>query len=237
MQKLAISDYEFLEFKNGDARFIFSTSKNGLDFNIAAKEGIENLSNLKEWFDVKEVGYLSQVHSDLIYNYDGEVHKGDALITNRKNIAIGILTADCVPILLYDEVNKVASAVHSGWKGTIQKIACKTIEKMKQEYGTKSRDITAFIGPYIGQCCYEIGDEVINKFKMDELYKDMQIIENRKLDLGKCVIRQLESKGVLRENITHLNICTFCNKEIDLYSYRRDNVKCGRMFSFVIITK
>lgn len=235
MEKIIIEDYEFLKFQCEEANFIFSTAKGNLNFNKSLEEGINNINNLKKWFNVNEVGFLNQIHSDKIYNYNGIVHTGDGIISNKRKIALGVFTADCVPVLLFDKKNKVISAVHSGWKSTIKDIVIKTLDKMKNEYNTDMKDIVAYIGPHNRECCYEIGQEVAYEFQNCSLYNNLDIIKDSKLSLEKCIIRQLESKGVLISNINTTNICTYCSGEYELHSYRRGKDSSGRMFSFIYI--
>lgn len=235
MDRILIDDYEFLKVSLDGAVAGFSTGKNGLDFNKQTEEGLKNIQNIKEWFGVKEVGFLNQIHSDYVIIYDGEVKEGDALITNEKNTAIGIFTADCVSILLYDKINKAVAAVHSGWRGTFSCILLKTIEEMEKVYGTKTEDLVVYIGPHMHQCCYEVSEEIIEEFKNSEVYRGVDLSNGRMLSMTKCIIHQLDLKGVKKENINDLDICTFCNKEYDLHSYRKSTNKYGRMFSFIYV--
>lgn len=232
-----IDKYKFITFNEKGAEFVFSTAEGSLDFNIEQSQGIYDLEKLKEWFKVDSVGYLKQIHSDKIYKYDGKTHIGDALMTNNKNEAIGVFTADCVPVLLYDTENHAIAAVHSGWKGTFSVIVSKTIEAMKGEYNTSAENIIAYIGPHNRVCCYEVGDELISDFKKNELYSDIEISQGKNLDLEACIKVQLQSKGVKKNNIHALNICTYCNKDFKLHSYRKDTKESGRMFSFIILRK
>jgi YfiH family protein len=235
MEKLYIHNYEFFKASNDKVEFIFSTASGELNFNKNLKQGMENINKLKDWFNLREIGFLNQIHSDYIHNYDGEIYDGDALITNKKNIALGVFSADCVPILLHDKVNGVIAAVHSGWKGTLLDICGKTVEGMRQEYGTCAKDIIAYIGPHNKACCYEIGEEVAEKFREKDIYKKINVTNNGKLNLEKCIINSLVEKGVPEASINTLNICTYCNKEEKLYSYRKDGESNGRLFSFVVL--
>lgn len=236
MEKYIIEGYEFIKEKVGKANFIFSTSTNDLNFNVKTKEGQQNLEKLKSWFSLKEVGYLNQIHSNLVYNYDGETHQGDGLITCKRNVAVGVFTADCVPVLIYDKTSEVVAAVHSGWKGTLNEVVINTLSKLKWEYGSKMKDLIVAIGPHNRGCCYEIGEDVKNLFNNKELYKDLDIIEKNKLNLEKCIKTQLLTNDVPEENIITTGICTYCNNDFKLYSYRKEKEDYGRMFSFVYMS-
>lgn len=235
MRKIKIDKYEFLIEEIENANMVFSTAKNNLNFNINSHIGKSNISMLKVWFGLEDILYLHQIHSDIVYigNTNLQNCEGDGIITDKKNTGIGVFTADCVPVLIYDSVKEVAAAIHSGWRGTLSCIVIKTMEKMKNEYGSRPCHITAYIGPHNMSCCYEIGEDVAFKFKSCELYKDLDIVKNNKLDLKLCITRQLESQGVPLKNINSADVCTFCSKEYELHSYRKSKDSCGRMFSFI----
>jgi YfiH family protein len=231
-----IEKNEFLKAEEGNAYIVFSTAKAELNFNINEDEGKKNLSKLKEWFGLEDIGYLYQKHSSNIFIYDGEIHEGDAIITNKKNIGIGVFTADCVPIIIYDKFNNAIAAVHSGWKGTLNKITEDTITKMQQVYGSNPENLVVYIGPHNRGCCYEVGNDVAGLFNDCDLYKGSDIVNRRKLNLEKCIIAQLGHKGVLMDNIKTMDMCTFCSEKTSLYSYRKLKDSCGRMFSFIYLT-
>ncbi|AWI03920.1 peptidoglycan editing factor PgeF [Clostridium drakei] len=234
MEELRIENCKFIKVSLEGAEMVFSTAEGGLDFNKNSSHGKKNLQNIKKWFGVNEVGFLNQTHSDKIVEYKNEIEEGDALITDKKNTAIGVFTADCVPVLLYDKNKKAIAAVHSGWKGTFDCILLKTIEKMEQQYGTKCEDLIVYIGPYIHECCYEVHYDLIDKFKGLEIYKDVNICNGRYLSLGKCILHQLNLKNIDKNNVKDLDICTFCSTEYKTHSYRRDKNK-GRLFAFIYL--
>ena len=110
---------------------------------------------------------LKQFHSDVIHLFDSapsDPCRGDACITNRPGLLLAIQTADCVPILLVDPQKRAIAAIHAGWRGTLARIASKTIGKMQMHFATNPRDLLAAIGPSIGPCCYEVGTEVATQF-------------------------------------------------------------------------
>ncbi|SKA76089.1 conserved hypothetical protein [Clostridium sp. USBA 49] len=237
MKKIAIDKYEFLTEKVKNANIFFSTAKNNIDFNINSDIGKNNIEKLKKLMGLEDILYLSQIHSDNIYITNNSLslynYKGDGIITNKKNIGIGVFTADCVPVIIYDTNKEVIAAIHSGWRGTLSCIVIKAIEKMKKEFNSNPSDIVAYIGPHNMECCYEIGEDVAEKFKSCKTYKDIDIIKNNKLNLKLCISTQLKSQGVYLQNINSVDICTFCNKEYELYSYRKFGKNCGRMFSYI----
>jgi polyphenol oxidase len=172
------------------------------------------------------IGVITHENADQIFK------DTDALITNQKNIIIGVLSADCVPILLVDPVKHVIAAIHAGWRGTVAGIGCKTLFKMNQLFGSQPEDVLVCIGPSISQENYEVGDDVAGQFRSGS---------RRKAGAGKtCIDLWKENKdqyidmGVAIENIEIAGLCTF--KETDkFYSARRETINTGRMGSFIAL--
>ena len=162
-----------------------------------------------------------------------EIFEADGLITNCKNVPIMVFYADCVPILMHDEVSGVIGAIHSGWRGTALKIAEKAVLLMKDRFGTKPENIKAVIGPSIGNCCFETDKEVAKNF-------DIQFVEplpNNKfmVDLWSANQKILLDAGLNPEKIDVFKICTKCNCDL-LYSYRAHGEKTGRMGAVIMLT-
>ncbi|MBQ8997153.1 MAG: peptidoglycan editing factor PgeF [Clostridium sp.] len=171
-----------------------------------------------------------QIHSDIVNVIDesnvASKAEGDALITNLKNVPLLVFTADCVPVAIIDKTKKVISVVHAGWRGTYEQIARKAVEKMMDKYDSKPEDMICVIGPSIGECCYEVSEDLYNKFN-DRFYRPTdelcKIVDNKYyLNLWNINTCSLEKVGVLKENIINLNICTNCNSD-KFYSYRAHN--------------
>ena len=161
----------------------------------------------------------------------------DAFITNLSGVAIGVRTADCVPVLLYDPKNRVIAAVHSGWKGTVQMISRKVIGIMEDSYGTKPEDLLAAIGPCIGFESFQVGEEVAAGFRdagfpMDRIWQFMGPRGKKPMEGGHhinlpeaCRWILLEA-GVGEKNIQVHAIDTFLDSSF--FSARRDGIQCGR---------
>ena len=233
MKKVNKNGMEFLEFEDGKIKILFSLATNDVSYKLASKDGRGNLEKLKDRFEVEKVNFTNQIHSDLIINLDEEIDsttkEADALILSRKNEIVGVFTADCVPVILYDKEREVIAAVHSGWKGTIADISRKVAFQMKDKYNCK--DIKAIIGPCVGKCCYQVSEELATKFK--EKYGE-DVADGRMLDLKFAIRKQLE--GIIKdENISDLDLCTNCNTDYELHSYRRKAEEAGRLFSFAFI--
>ena len=224
---------EFLEVEDGKINILFSLATNDISYKITSEEGRRNLEKLKDRFEVKEVNFTNQIHSNFIINLDEEIDstkkEADALILSRKNEIVGVFTADCVPVVLYDKEKEVIAAVHSGWKGTIADISRKVAYQMKDKYDCKN--IKVIIGPCVGKCCYQVSEELVTKFK--EKYGE-NVADGRMLDLKFAIRKQLEDI-IKNENIRDLDLCTNCNTDYELHSYRRKMEDSGRLFSFAFI--
>ncbi len=163
----------------------------------------------------------------------------DAIITNQENIGIGVVTADCLPVLLYDPTRSVIAAIHAGWRGTLQQILPKVVCQMVSVFRCKVEDIIAGMGPSIGPCCYTVGKAVTEPLKSVnpewEKYLTPSEDGKAKLDLTSLNIRQIEDAGILGKNIFSVRLCTACNEGL-FFSYRRDGVGTGRMISGILMT-
>jgi YfiH family protein len=170
--------------------------------------------------------HLKQIHSGKVVRVAAEngcAGAGDALVTADPGRFIGIRTADCVPILLADPVNRAVAAVHSGWRGTTAGIASAAVEKLAKEFGSRAVDLLAAIGPSIGPCCFEVGPEVAALFGFTGRANVDLLEENR---------RQLLEAGVRGFNIDVSGACTACNAG-DFHSWRRDRDASGRMVAAI----
>lgn len=163
----------------------------------------------------------------------------DALITNLSDIYIGVTTADCVPVLIYDPAKKVVGAIHAGWRGTCAKIISKTIEKMSEKFGSNPTDMIAVIGPSISVDVYNVGDELVDEFE-NAGFKTSEIFQQKNekihLDLWKANENLLLEKGLKKENIEISGRCTFTEYET-FFSARKLGIKSGRMISVIGINK
>ena len=245
MNYLNVNDFkvfkDFWVLEGEKSNLVFSNAEMNRSFNRHTEEGINNLLSLKEDFNVNEVQYIRQIHSDKVFVYKGNdeefiENEGDGIITNEKSVIVGAFTADCVPVLLVDEVKCVVGAVHSGWKGTFNDISKKAVEKMIKEYGSNVEDIRAYIGPHIRQCCYEVSEELKEKFiEKFNMIPEENLFNGRNLSMELCIESDLKTIGLKDENIYSLKLCTHCEKESKLFSYRASNGTYGRLFSFIYI--
>ena len=169
----------------------------------------------------------------------------DAMITNLPGVTIGVRTADCIPVLLYDPVKKAAAAIHSGWRGTVSKIIGKTVIKMQSTYASQPSDILAFIGPGICVDCFQVGEEVALKFKetgfdINSLWsfrgpKTGNGMEGgHHIDLKEACRQTLVESGLKNENIQITGLCTYDDNDL-LYSARKEGIECGRNITYIKI--
>jgi polyphenol oxidase len=203
---------------------------------------------------------MKQIHSDVVHTFPkqpGEQCTGDASITNRPALLIGVQTADCVPILLADPKRRAVAAIHAGWRGTLARIVEKTVGRMRLEFGSRAQDLLAAIGPSIGPCCYEVGAELVSKFtaqfadaaeyfdepRSGEEPNPLQWLnmappghqpppKNVHLDLRQANRSQLLASGLRVQNIFVTALCTRCNPEL-FFSYRKEGAVSGRLMSVI----
>ncbi len=163
---------------------------------------------------------------------ESDIQDVDGMVTNLKNLPLVVYYADCVPVLLADSNAGVVAAVHSGWRGTVAGITRNAVEIMVSKFGADPANIKAAIGPSIGPCCFETGEEVALQF--DEKFVERCENGKARVDLWKANMEILEGCGIKRENIDVLQVCTICNSNM-LYSYRTHKDATGRMGAFIMI--
>src|SRR5271154_2995861 len=231
---------------------------------------LENRAKFFAALDAGEsrVAALRQIHSDIVHVVGAaefpqgeQAPKGDALITREPGVLLTIQTADCIPILLADTKQRAIAAIHSGWRGTAQRIAEKTLGRMQMEFGTRPEDVIAALGPGIGRCCYEVGSEVARDFDaqfpsarewFDGPFDALASGENDPnwlpwltmkppghqppplrvhLDLIAANRAILAAAGIPARQISSSGLCTACRTDL-LFSYRRERTT-GRMMAAI----
>lgn len=199
----------------------------------------EEMLNNAKFSQLKNKVYtLNQIHSDKIVHIQKLSDKkqfADALITKQK-IFLGIYTADCLPILIYDAKDKTIAAVHAGWKGLLNGIIVNSLNYLKK-IGADNKNVFIAIGPHIRKCCFEIPTELVNNFftKYKYLNHKSKILTKKAshefFSLSDVALSQLKYLSIPSQNIEIINICTYCDSKF--YSYRRDHNKNGRMLSAI----
>jgi len=228
-----------------------------IGFNIGDDDHnvIQNRKALSEATDISfgNFTFARQCHGSNIFFVDNSLRgsssadeesslgNADGMITSLPDICITVKVADCVPVLLYEPDNHAAAVIHAGWKGTVNKITGKAVEKMIRFCGSKPGNIYAGIGPSIGPCCYETGNDVYREY-MDKGFtgKDIMIPSKQKdkyyLNLWQANKKQLTELGVKPENIEEASICTKCNNE-SFFSSRASDGKTGRFAAGIMLKK
>jgi YfiH family protein len=179
-----------------------------------------------------EPGYASvhQIHSTRVIE-PGEPGDADALVTREKGLRVAARSADCVPILIYDPVERAVAAVHSGWRGTVSNIAAAAVAELGRRYGSRPAALHVAIGPAIGVCCFEVGPEVAQEFA--RLFPERTDLATRThIDLAEAVRRQLAAAGVPDAQIDRGAPCTCCSGGT-FHSWRRTHSPTGRNFSVI----
>ena len=184
----------------------------------------------------------------------------DAIMTNLKNVCVGVSTADCIPVLLYDEEHHAVAAIHAGWRGTLARIVHKTMQEMAFAYKTEPKHLKAVIGPGISMENFEVGDEVYEAFEqaafpMEEIaaqYPNAAFKANPEerermaaegnidqplkwhINLPLCNKEILIHCGVLEENIHDCGICTFAHSD-EYFSARKLGTDSGRIYTAIML--
>ncbi|MBI1748809.1 MAG: peptidoglycan editing factor PgeF [Acidobacteria bacterium] len=165
--------------------------------------------------------------------------EGDGLVTNRPGCLLTIQTADCFPILLIDQRQRAVGGLHAGWRGACQRIAERGVETMQIAFQSKPEDLIAAIGPGIGPCCYEVGDEVVEAYNREFQYGETCFhrpdgAKRRRLDLRAVNRRQLLDAGLSPDQILEAGRCTACEPEY-FFSHRAEKGVTGRMMAAIAL--
>ena len=192
----------------------------------------------------------NQVHGDTVAvvtaadagcgatDYKDSIQETDALVTNAPGLPLMLCFADCTPIVFLDPERRACGIAHGGWKGTALCIAVKTLAKMGEAFGTKPKDVLVGIGPSIGPCCFEVGDEVAARFRETFSYADELLISEKNgrphVNLWEANRQQLLRAGVPDANIQVAGECTCCRHKW-YYSYRADGGTTGRIAAMIAL--
>ncbi len=155
----------------------------------------------------------------------------DALVTDRPGQTLTVRTADCLPIFIWEKSGKAAAVVHAGWKGTHQKIAAKTVARLKR-LGAEPKNLRAVFGPAIRSCCYEVGPEFAGRFPAQTLKPGQK--GRFQFDLVLANRLQLEAAGIPSVSLSDIKRCTACDTRT-FFSFRRDPANTGRMIHWIRI--
>lgn len=253
-------DVEYLQFRKllEYPEIVHCYTLSTHNFDISGNDTIENnkenvLNNYKNISEELDINYNNiirpyQTHTDVVKSIEYPISRisifpedltdVDGLLTSKPNIIFSLGYADCTPLYLYDTVKKVIGGIHSGWKGTLQKIGQKAVQKMMNDYMCNPQDIICCIGPTIRKCHFEVDEDVKDLFykefkytnRINDIIQKGNIVENKqKYIIDTVLINKiiLQEIGLKQENIIDSQICTVCNSNI-MHSYRVNGNLAGR---------
>ncbi|MBI2884231.1 MAG: peptidoglycan editing factor PgeF [Candidatus Methylomirabilis oxyfera] len=216
-------------------------------FRLSCDDGDDAAAVKQNWCELKQALGLpritiitaKQVHGDTVLQVsrgDGKLARvGDGLMTDAPNLCVGVMAADCVPLLFVEPARKITAAVHAGWRGTAAGIAARTVALMKEVYRIDPAALHVAMGPSIGPCCYEVGPEVEEQIAANwrQELKGAWRPEGVKgrLDLRALNEAQLLGAGIPQTQISKVGPCTACHIG-DFHSYRKEG-KSGHQLSFI----
>lgn len=194
---------------------------------IAQKIGVSRLSTLNQTHGVSGA-VVNEV--DFSFNKDG-----DYLITQYANVGLGVLTADCVAVILYDASNHIIAAIHAGWRGAVAEIVPKALEHMKSIGGSETQGIQIFIGPSAKPCCYIVQENFFD-IVHSNLIKKVMIKKGNHwyFDTVQLIKLQMKEIGINLQQInTEFNFCTICDTRF--FSHRRQGIQSGRQIAIALL--
>ncbi|MFW6387161.1 MAG: peptidoglycan editing factor PgeF [Thermodesulfobacteriota bacterium] len=233
----------------GISRAPFNSLNLGINTDDAPHNVEGNLATLAHAFDIAQHHLLlvKQVHGcDIVVvdhkNYDVSHFQdveADAIITNQPGLMLGITVADCYPILVFDPHQRVAAAIHAGWRGSANGIIADTLATMENEFKCDPATLLAAVGPGISKEHYVVGKEVRDAFRNSgngahwkEISEEIELGQWR-LDLRQSCVMQLHEAGIKPSNCDVSDLCTYKKKDM-LFSYRRDNGRTGRQMGYIM---
>ena len=240
-------NHGFFTRRGGHSSGIYESLNTGLGADEKTETVLKNRQIVADSLNAEHVLTPYQYHSAVALIVDQpwdwqSPPKADALVTNQKDLAIAVNTADCTPVIFADTKNAIIGIAHSGWKGTVGGVLEATIKAM-QSLGAKSANIIAAIGPTISQANYEVGPEFVEQFLVDnpdssKFFIPSDRINHSMFDLPGCVEERLQSCNL--KQVENLALCTYGDED-NFFSYRRTTHKgepdYGRQMSAICLTK
>jgi len=252
LEQTGIVEHCFTTRMGGVSEDIFSTLNFSFTRGDKPEAVLENYRRVAEAFgkNVDDFICTDQTHTTTILRV-GKDERGygvtkekpytdvDGMITNEPGVILSTFYADCVPLYFVDSVHKAIGLSHSGWRGTVGRMGQKTLDAMKEAFGTNPADVYAAIGPSICQDCYEISEDVAEHFYEEFKGHGDEILINKgngkyQLDLWKTNEIVMLDAGILPEHLAVTNICTCCNADV-LFSHRASHGKRGNLAAFLML--
>ena len=205
----------------------------------ARDSGGQDRTDLARALGLEAVAHMRQVHGSVVQAINEPsptLPICDGLATTRKGLALIVQTADCVPLVLWDEDKGAVAAVHAGWRGALAGVSRSAAAFLVKRFGSRAESIHVAMGPSIGACCYEVGEEVVRAFYEHVSYPNELFSSGPRgkshLNLIEANFRQLAEQGVPREQIYSSGMCTSCDNG-ELYSYRKEGKGVGRLMGVI----
>ncbi len=206
----------------------------------------ENRRRLCEAAGADAIHFVSQVHGTRVIRIrSGDEAtlqprpEADGTATDLRGAGLAVFVADCVPVLLADERTGACAAVHAGWRGVVGGIGAEAVAVMGREWGSRVGDIKVAMGPCIGVCCFQVGDEVVAAF--EQTIPGLRAVDGIKdvqgrphIDLRRALRLLFENLGLSVSSIDQSDACTRCDPEQRFYSYRRDDRRTGQQVGFIM---
>ncbi|MDQ1298134.1 MAG: purine-nucleoside/S-methyl-5-thioadenosine phosphorylase / adenosine deaminase [Campylobacterota bacterium] len=191
-------------------------------------------------YNPRRLIHMRQIHSDIVTVVSSTMNfesppQCDALITNRVNVPLMVMSADCTPVLIYDPKNHAIGAVHAGRAGALKSIVPKTLHAMEKHFGTSPEEVLITLGPSIHGCCYEINETIADDVK-EKGYENALLHQKEKvyLDVNTILYLQLRAMRVSSRCIESASHCTSCHNG-DYFSYRADHQRTGRIAGVIVL--
>jgi polyphenol oxidase len=207
---------------------------------------LENRRRLLAALGLSRLYMIKQVHGvqvvQIVADHDPEaldVAQGDAMITDQAGAALGVFSADCVPLLFADPETGACGSAHAGWRGVVAGVAAATVAAMAAAFGTRPTALRVAMGPAIGPCCFEVGDEVVAAFEARHPgARGLGVVVEGKgarahVDLKRSLALELQQVGLPAPNLDAGSECTLCDPQARFYSYRRDNRRTGQHMAVI----
>jgi purine-nucleoside/S-methyl-5'-thioadenosine phosphorylase / adenosine deaminase len=199
---------------------------------------LQSLLPLDSLFFAHQVHDIKGIHIDNVSTQQQRsfIQEADFIYTNRRNVGIGVLTADCVGLVLYDPVHGAIAVVHAGWRGAVHGVVYEALHALQRTYNTVHADLQVFFGPSARACCYEV-DELFVKALSSCAYADEALSQKGSqlfFDIPTLIVKQLAMAGVMHRSINmDYALCTICSTQF--CSHRREKEQAGRQMLVAVL--
>lgn len=252
-ERTGLVSHGFSTRKGGVSTRQYGTLNLGFNKGDSSDAVMENFLRFCRVLDIDpyDTVFSDQVHGDKVAVVgigdrgkgafrESDILQADGLMTGEKQVALVTFYADCVPLFFLDPIRRAIALSHAGWRGTVACIGAKTLESMRQQFGTRPEECLIGIGPSIGPCCFEVDPPVAQQFaEIFAKYEDIIIKPGSqpgkyRIDLWMANALQLKEMGVPPRNITVAGMCTSCRQDL-FFSHRRDKGNTGRMVAMLML--